>query len=88
MSQNNCGNGLTTLKFYLLHRMEQDLKGFVCTDMENTLSFERHNLHVKRIYRHTWKRPSSSITEMAQVMNQDMNNTVRTRSKEVSTEGV
>lgn len=55
--------------------------------MPDASQFERHNVHKRRVYCHTWERLPRGMHMMVDVMSRDMFDTVAASSVKVGTKG-
>lgn len=72
--QDHCGIGLFTLKLHLPYHLTGNPRRFGIMEMLDPSPFERYDVHVKRVYRHTSQRRFSSMAEMVRLINQNKNN--------------
>lgn len=83
--QDHCETGLYTLKVYIPHHLTEDLGRLESMKMLDASPFKRYDVLINLYYRQTSRCLSSSMAEMVQLMNQDMNNTVTADNVRVST---
>lgn len=83
--QDHCSSRIFILMFHVLNKQTEDLGTFKNSKMLDASPFERFNVHVKQIYRHTQQRLSSSTDEVVKVMEQGMNDTLTASNGQVNT---
>lgn len=85
--QNQSGNGLRSLKFYLLDQLMEDSGKFESMKMLYASLSARYDVHVSRVY-HKLQLLSFSMAEIGKVMDQGLNSAVIAHNLQRQTEAI